>query len=110
MRIRGPLLLLLISGVLATATAQDSTEESGRHILRKTMPAYPEIARKMNIGGTVKLVAIVAPDGKVKSIEPQGGSPILIEAAKAAISQWRYVPASAESRENVELHFSPSPR
>lgn len=60
----------------------------------------------MNLGGTVKVVAVVAPDGSVKKVDPVGGSPILVQAAQSAISQWKYAPGS-ESKETVELHFTP---
>jgi TonB family protein len=70
-------------------------------------PRYPEIARRMNISGTVKVIAVVAPDGKVKSVEPAGGHPLLIQAAQEAISQWKFAPASGESRESIEVHFEP---
>lgn len=73
------------------------------------MPVYPEIARKMNLTGAVKVVAVVAPDGTVKAVEPLGGSPVLIEAAKEAVVKWKYALASGESRETIELRFtSPS--
>jgi len=61
----------------------------------------------MGMNGTVKLFAVVAPDGKVKSVEPVGGSPVLIQAAQEAILQWKFAPAAAESKELIELHFSP---
>jgi len=90
---------------MRVANAQDSSQ--ARKIVRKTMPIYPALARQINLAGTVKVSAVVAPDGKVKTVEPVGGSPILIEAARAAILQWRFVPAAAESREVIELHFNP---
>jgi membrane protein involved in colicin uptake len=52
------------------------------------------------------VVAAVAPDGSVKKVEPVGGSPILVQAAANAISRWKYAPG-AESKEIVELHFTP---
>lgn len=61
----------------------------------------------MNLSGTVKVFAVVAPDGKVKSVEPVGGSPLLIQAAQDAIMQWKFAPAGAESKELIELHFNP---
>lgn len=85
----------------------DAVNESDRKIVRKTMPRYPEVARRMNLSGTVKLVAIVGADGKVKSVEPVGGSPVLIQAAKDAITEWKFAPASSESKESIELHFNP---
>ena len=111
MRMRYFLLILLAFscylGTTGQAQSQQSTSEVMRPILRKTEPRYPEIARRMNIAGTVKVFAIVAPDGRVKSVEPTGGHPLLIEAARDAISQWKFAPASAESRELIELHFNP---
>lgn len=102
-------LLLLLSGLQFVGMAQNSgqTNDSDRKILRKTIPHYPEIARKMNLSGTVKVLATVEPDGKVKTVQPMGGSPVLIQAAEDAISQWKYAPANGESKEVIELHFTP---
>ena len=60
----------------------------------------------MKLGGTVRVIAVVAADGNVKSVEPVGGSPVLIKAAEDAVAKWRFAPG-AESRESVELHFNP---
>jgi outer membrane biosynthesis protein TonB len=60
----------------------------------------------MNLGGVVKVVAVVAADGNVKKVEPVGGSPLLVQAAENAIAQWKFAPGP-ESREPVELHFTP---
>jgi TonB family protein len=98
---------LLLSACLGLASAQDSSSQVERKIVKQTMPRYPEIARKMNLAGTVKVIAVVAADGKVKSVEPMGGSPVLIQAAQDAVSQWKFAPANAESRQVVELHFTP---
>lgn len=111
MRMRCCLIILLAFsyclGPAGQAQSQQSSSEVVRPILRKADPRYPEIARRMNLGGTVKVFAIVAPDGKVKSVEPAGGHPLLIEAAREAIIQWKFAPASTESRELIELHFNP---
>jgi TonB family protein len=94
-------------GPIEAAHGQQSSSESGRVVIHRTEPHYPDLARKMSIGGTVKVFAIVAPDGKVKSVEPAGGHPVLIEAARQAISEWKFAPASTESKELIELHFTP---
>ena len=47
----------------------------------KVMPTYPEIARRMNITGTVRLAVVVSPNGTVKSSKPVGGHPVLVNAA-----------------------------
>ncbi len=102
-------LLLLCSfcfGPAGTAQGQQTSTESGRKILRKMPPDYPEIARKMNLGGTVKVVAVVAADGDVKSVEPKGGSPILLKAAEDAVAKWKFA-SGGESKETIEFHFAP---
>jgi outer membrane biosynthesis protein TonB len=52
------------------------------------------------------VVAVVTSDGEVKSVEPVGGSPVLLKAAEDAVSKWKFAPGP-ESRESVELHFTP---
>ncbi|MGP0021235.1 MAG: energy transducer TonB [Candidatus Sulfotelmatobacter sp.] len=102
-------LFLLLSGVVGpagTAQSQQSSTEV-RKLVRKVDPVYPPMARKINLAGTVKVFAVVAADGTVKSVEPVGGSPVLVQAAQDAIRQWKFVPAPAESKELVELHFHP---
>ncbi len=89
-----------------TARSQQSTSGVGRKLVRKVEPRYPDVAKRMNLGGVVKVVAVVAPDGNVKKVEPLGGSPLLVDAAQIAVSQWKYVPGG-ESRETIELHFNP---
>jgi len=110
MRMRYALILALICCYFAPAVwaqSQQSSNETGRKLLRKVEPRYPDIAKKMNLGGTVKVVAVVAPDGKVTKVEAVGVSPLLVEAAQSAVTQWKYAPAGTESKEAVELHFTP---
>ena len=110
MRMRSPILLVILSigclGIVGTLHGQQSAGETGRKVLRRVDPQYPQVARKMNLGGTVKMVAMVGPDGSVKKIEPVGGSPLLMQAAQNAVSQWKFAPGP-ESRETVELRFTP---
>jgi TonB family protein len=68
---------------------------------------YPEIAKRMNLSGTVKVLATVAPDGTVKSVQPMGGSPVLIQAAQDAVYKWKFAAGSGETKEPIELHFDP---
>jgi len=93
-------------GPAGSAHSQQTSNPTSRKVLHRTEPAYPEIARKMNLGGTVKVVAVVAADGGVTKVEPVGGSPVLLRAAETAVAQWKFVPG-AESKEIVELRFTP---
>ena len=93
-------------GPAGKAQSQQTSTQSSRQILRKTAPAYPEVARRINLGGTVRVIAIVAADGNVKSVEPKGGSPILLKAAEDAVAKWKFATGS-ESQELIEVHFAP---
>jgi TonB family protein len=83
------------------------TSEGGRRIVSKVLPQYPNIARSMKIQGTVRADVLVAPNGKVTSIEVKGGHPLLAQAAQEALRQWKWEAASHESHETVELRFNP---
>ena len=101
-----PVLVLLCSGTLLLRGQQSATDNS-RAVIRKVVPSYPETAKRINLAGTVKLLATVAPNGTVKSIQPLGGSPILLQAAQDAVYRWQFAPASSETKESIELRFSP---
>jgi len=102
------LFLACILGIAGVTRSQDSSNPVSRKVLRRTMPVYPAMAKKMNLSGTVKIFVVVAPDGSVKTTHPMGGSPLLIQAAQEAISTWKFAPASSESKELIELHFNPN--
>jgi len=96
-------ILALIPGY---AMAQQSSE-SVRKTLTRVAPQYPSLARSMNIRGSVRAVALVAPNGTVKSVEVKGGHPVLAEAAQNAVRRWKFEPASHETSEFVEIQFAP---
>jgi TonB family protein len=95
-------IILLIQMQAQSASAPLS---SGRAIASRVAPAYPELARKMHIHGTVKVEAGVRPNGTVKSTRILGGNPVLIEAASDAVKQWKFAPGSAETTEVVQVAF-----
>jgi protein TonB len=53
-------------------------------------PAYPPLARTARIQGTVKIQAVIGADGAINSLQVMSGPPLLIPAAKDAVSRWRY--------------------
>lgn len=103
-------LMVVVVGTFVAVSglkAQDSTGPEGeRQVIRKVAPVYPDLARRAHISGVVKLVAVVAPNGSVKSVEPTGGNPVLITAAENAVKQWGFAPAPQETRQMIELRFS----
>jgi TonB family protein len=103
---------LLTVAVLAVVAqpfslGQQEDQEVKRKVINKTVPAYPELARRMNIRGTVKVGVLITPNGSVKSTNVIGGNPVLVLAAVDAIRRWKYEPASGERSELVELKFDP---
>ncbi len=87
--------------------AQDSDNEIVRRAKSKVSPVYPDLARKMNITGTVKVQVTVAPNGSVKDAKVIGGHPVLASAALEAVKKWRFEPAPGESTGVVDFKFEP---
>jgi protein TonB len=93
----------VLASVLASPASGFSSES--RKLKTKVAPTYPELARSMNIAGTVKIEIVIAPDGKVKATRPLGGHPLLIRAATDALKGWRYEPGP-ETTMVIEFHFN----
>jgi outer membrane biosynthesis protein TonB len=100
-------MLGIVTGVVMTSSSRAADEDSSRKATKKVTPAYSDIARKMQLAGTVRLAALVAADGHVKSTETIGGHPILVAAATEAVMRWKYQAAEKESREMLVFNFSP---
>ena len=103
-------LILLVFGTTSARTtfAQEAESESSRKVVSRVLPVYPEMASKMHLTGSVKLLVTVAPDGTVRSVETRGGHPVLAKAAETAIYKWKWIPAREETREPVEMKFNPN--
>jgi len=99
------LLGLAILSTLLSVPALRAQEEGSRKAMVRVSPAYPELARRMNVSGTVKLEVTITPDGKVKSVKPIGGHPVLVEAADEAVKKWKFEPSSSSTTEIVAVQF-----
>lgn len=62
-------------------------------LIYKVEPVYPELARKSRVSGTVVMVVTANEEGLVSDIKVNNGHPLLVEAAIAAVKQWRYNPS-----------------
>jgi len=111
LRRTGVLLTAVVAVVASVGTygvrAQETENEIVRRAKTKVQPAYPELARKMNITGTVKVAVVVAPNGTVKDAKVVGGHPVLATAALDAVRKWRFEPAAGESSGIVDFKFEP---
>ena len=109
----------LTTGVLAIATAlagvalvsspvrAQQPDELTRKVKFKMSPTYPDVARRMNIAGVVKIAVVVAPNGTLKNTKVVGGHPLLVSAALDALKKWKFEPAAEESSGVVEFKFEP---
>jgi TonB family protein len=99
--------VIILMATMGLATAQNATDTStsGRRVILRVAPVCPELARKMHIQGTVKLEAIVKPNGSVRSTRVLGGNPVLVVAAADAVARWKFETAPNETTEVVQLVF-----
>ena len=82
-----------------------STDEAKRKIKSKTTPVYPELARRMNVTGKVKIEVVISPDGRVKSTRVVGGHPLLVQTCQDAVKEWKFLSAAEETTQIVEFEF-----
>jgi protein TonB len=61
-------------------------------LLHKVQPAYPAEAIKAHLEGVVVLDLTITERGQVEDVRRVTGPWLLVNAAAAAVSQWRYVP------------------
>src|SRR5580658_8365720 len=90
--------LLLLGGWVAPgAPLAFGQGELNRKVKSKVAPLYPELARRMNISGVVKIMVTVAANGTVKDAKLVGGHPVLANAALDAVKKWRFETGPVES-------------
>jgi TonB family protein len=80
------------------------------HVISRIDPTYPTLARNERVEGTVRLNVTVGTDGTVRGVALLGGPRLLVEAAEAAVRQWRYAPSTVDGRpvefqQEVDLRF-----
>jgi protein TonB len=101
------LALGVTGGAVKVQAQQVQNEEMVRRAKSKVSPQYPDLARKMNITGTVKIEVVVSPNGTVKEARVVGGHPVLASSALDAVKKWRFEPASVESTGIIDFKFEP---
>jgi TonB family protein len=102
--------LLLMSGCIAiSGPLALGQEQIDRKVKSKVAPIYPDLAKRMNITGVVKVQITVAANGSVKEAKVMGGHPVLANAALEAVKKWRFDVGPEGSTGIVEFHFDPTP-
>jgi len=68
-------------------------------------PSVPELARKLNLTGTVRVEIVIAPDGSVKRTRVVGGHPVLAVEAERAAQRSTFEPGPKETTETIDFKF-----
>jgi TonB family protein len=98
---------LVLGALVCSLCLAQEPAESSRQVITRVTPQYPSLARGMKLQGTVKVEAVVGPDGSAKTVEIKGGHPLLAQAAHDAVQKWRWVPAPKQTLELIEVKFNP---
>lgn len=67
-------------------------------LVSKVDPVYPPLARSARVQGSVEFSVVVGPDGKVQTIQLVRGHPLLVNAAKEAVSKLVYRPVLEDGK------------
>lgn len=95
----------VVAGIVSSAALLHAED---RVVKQRIPPVYPELARRMHIGGVVRIEATVAPDGSVSATKTLSGNHMLSGAAEDAVHKWKFVPASEQSTVEVAVDFKTS--
>jgi TonB family protein len=99
---------LAVFSATALSAQIGTTDENKRKIKTKVAPVYPELAKRMSVGGKVKIEVVITPDGHVRSTKVVGGHPLLVQACQDAVKEWKFLPAPEETTQIVEFSFTSS--
>lgn len=76
-----------------------------RAVVHKVPPTYPEMAKRLHISGTVKVVTTIDAAGSVTKVEGQGSNKILSAAAEDAVKHWKFAPGSGVDTMTIQINF-----
>jgi TonB family protein len=97
---------LLLAGSVALCVGTAFAGDVHRAIVSRTAPAYPELARRMHVGGKVVLLVSIKADGTVASTKVESGHALLAPAAQDAVTHWRFAPNPDATESEVEVNFN----
>lgn len=87
------------------AHGQASLQIGSRTVKHYVPPVYPELARHMNVKGTVRIEVVISAAGKVVSATAVGGHPVLAESAVMAVKGWKFLPGPQDTTTTVTINF-----
>ncbi|MGA2431003.1 MAG: energy transducer TonB [Candidatus Acidiferrum sp.] len=96
------LYLLTFSLMAVSAVGQES-----RKLVAAPAPSYPQLARRDQLTGTVKVLVTIAPDGHIKEAKVVGGHPLFVSATLDTLKNWKYASSNADTTAILEFNFHP---
>jgi len=90
----------------ASATPAQPPENAKRKVKTRVLPENPELAKRMNVTGHVKIEVTISMDGKVTATKVIGGNPVLVSASIDALKKWRFEAAAKQTSEIIEFEFN----
>lgn len=91
-----------------------SSGVSEANLVRRVQPVYPPLARSARIQGTVEFTATISKEGNIENLQLVRGHPLLVNAAREAVLQWKYRPTllngqPVEVITDIVVNFTLSP-
>lgn len=102
--------LILFASLAITPSIHAQNSKTRRKVVVSVAPEYPYVLKSGHFEGQVRLEATVLPNGNVSKVEIKGGNPMFSQYASKAVMQWKYVPAPAQTVEEVLFNFGDSVR
>jgi TonB family protein len=102
---RAPRPVLVLAG-LALCAGTALAGDTHRAIVTRVAPAYPEMARRMHIGGKVVLMVTIQANGNVSATKVESGHALLTAAAEDAVKRWHFAPNPEPTESEVEVNFN----
>lgn len=94
----------------ASSPVKIGTGVAEANLTRKVMPVYPALAKAARVEGVVEFSAIISRDGEIENLQLVKGHPLLVQAAREAVLQWRYRPTLLNGKPvevitSIVVHF-----
>jgi TonB family protein len=96
---------LVAASVGAPSLVHGQSSEEKRPAKHLVTPIVPDLARKLNLSGTVRIEVTIAPDGTVRRTRVLGGHPVLAVEAERAAQKSTFEPAPRETTETIDFKF-----
>ena len=86
------LVLLLTTGMLASAEIRVATGDAMKAATKKTPPDYPPIAKQLKVAGHVEVDVTIDADGNVENVKIVSGNAMLTQSVVSAVKKWKFTP------------------